>query len=400
VRELLDLSLRWLHVIAAIMWIGNSLLFNWLDRNLKPADPARPRSGGAAWLLHSGGFYFVEKTFALDGGVGVRSVHWFKWQAYTTWLSGAALLAVVYYASARSLLVATAPPFAAWLRPELWAWLGIGISVLTLVGGWLIYDLLCALLLKRAPRITALLCVLLLCLLSWALLQVFTGRAAFLHVGALLATLMAGNVGHHIMPAQRAFIAAIEQGVTPGDELPQRAKLRSIHNNYITFPVVALMLSSHFPALYGGGDAWLGIVALVLGGAAIRHILNVRYDMPQWRPALAATMLALFASLYLLTRPESIASSTDAAGPVSDERAFAIVQKRCTVCHSTSPAEPAFGSPPLGVAFDTPEQVRALAGRIRFRAAESRTMPPSNHTHITDDERAALGRWALQQSRR
>lgn len=386
-HELLDLVLRWTHVIAAIMWIGNSLLFNWLDRNLTPAVKPRDRSAGAAWLLHSGGFYYAEKTLALDEGVELESVHWFKWQAYATWLSGAALLALVYWHSARALLIAPGS--------ELTAGQGIAISVGVLAGGWLGYVALWRSPLRHTPQLAALISVVLLFTAAWALTQVFTGRAAFLHTGALMATLMAGNVHRHIMPAQRAFVASLERGV-PGDErLSQRAKLHSIHNNYLTFPVVALMLSSHFPSLYGGG--WLSIAIIITGGAAVRHVLNTRYTFRYWVPALAATIALTLLALYPLTHRAPAAAVADSGAPVSDAEAFAVIQKRCAVCHSASPADRSLGAPPVGVAFDTPEQVQALMARIEARAVVARTMPPDNRTWMTEDERALLGRWTAQQ---
>jgi uncharacterized membrane protein len=385
--ELADIALRWLHVVAAIMWIGNSLLFNWLDRSLRPAAAPRDRSLGEIWLLHSGGFYQVEKTLAL-GAVEPRDVHWFKWQAYTTWLSGAALLFVVYYATGGALLVNAE----AGLSPRIAAAIGIGL----LLAGWLVYEAIWRSPLRERSALTVALCFLLLLALGYALGRVFTGRAAFLHIGALLGTLMAGNVRFHIMTAQRAFVAEIESGV-PGDRrLSDAAKLRSIHNNYMTFPVVVLMLSSHFPRLHAAPLAWAALGVLLLGGAGIRHLLNIRWSFAAWRPALAAVMAATLGALYLLTLPPPRADAAAFDGPVDIAAALAVVQQRCTVCHSAAPADRTFGAPAGGVAFDTPEQIRALAGRIDERAVATRTMPPANQTWITEEERALLGRWARQ----
>jgi uncharacterized membrane protein len=386
--ELADVALRWLHVVAGIMWIGNSLLFNWLDRNLRPAAAPRDRSMGEIWLLHSGGFYQVEKTLAL-GSVTPRDVHWFKWQAYTTWLSGAALLIAVYYITGGALLV----------NPGVAIGTGtaIGTGVGVLLGGWFIYDAVWRSRLGARPAATSALCLVLLLGLGFVLGRVFTGRAAFLHIGALLGTLMAGNVRFHIMTAQRAFVASIERGV-PGDaRLADAAKLRSIHNNYMTFPVIVLMLSSHFPTLYGAPLYWAVLGVLLVGGAGIRHILNIRWSFAAWRPALGATMAATLAGLWLLTAPAARPGPTGtaaAAGPASFEEAHAIVQKRCTVCHSMAPADRTFGAPAGGVAFDTPAQVRAWTARIEARAVLTETMPPANQTWMTQEERALLGRWA------
>jgi uncharacterized membrane protein len=392
-RELLDLVIRWTHVIAGIMWIGNSLLWNWIDRNLQPSRSNKPGIQGEIWLLHSGAFYFMEKD--LKGWDQDRPLHWFKWQAYTTWLTGAALLVVVYYASGGALLV---DPAVADLTPAM----AIAIGVGTILGGWLVYDLFLARLLVKAGGMAALLGLALVLAVAYGLTHVFSGRAAFLHVGAMLGTLMAANVGHHIMPSQRELVASVEQGRPPEPGPSRRAKERSIHNNYMTFPVIVLMLSSHFPGLYGGRLSWLVLGVLVLAGASVRHILNIRFTFARWRPALAAAMAASVLALYLLAAPPAgtRAQSPDAGGgTVTFAQAHAVIQKRCTVCHSTDAADRTFGPAPAGVAFDTPEQIRARLERIRFRAVETQTMPPANKTYMTAEERVLLGRWIAQGGR-
>ena len=389
VRELLDLAIRWAHVIAGIMWIGNSLLFNWLDRNLQP--PERPRAGsrGTAWLLHSGGFYDVEKT--LDPGATVpRPLHWFKWQAYTTWLTGAALLVVVYWLNGAALMMSAATPLSA---PA-----GRFISAAALVGGFVVYEMIWKAPQPGSTARRAAISFLLLLGLAAALGRVFNGRATFLHVGAVLGTIMAGNVFFHIMPAQRGMVDAIAHGRPADPGQSDRAKLRSIHNNYMTFPVIALMLSSHFPGLYSHSRALFMLAVLLLGGAAVRHILNIRFGWAAWAPALAATIVVSLATLWLLAARPFAREDPAAAGlaPVSLEEATAVVRKRCAVCHSISPADRSFGIAPGGVAFDTPEQIEALAPRIRVRAVETPSMPPNNRTWMTDAERELLGRWARQ----
>jgi uncharacterized membrane protein len=386
-RELLDLVLRWVHVTAAIMWIGNSLLFNWLDRNLKPAARVREGSQGEIWLLHSGAFYEVEKT--LTPGVELpRPLHWFKWQAYTTWLSGAALLVVVYYLAGGALLIA-----AAGLTPAQ----AIGIGVGTLAGGLLVYEVLWRSPLARTPALGALVSFALLLAAAWALGRVFTGRAAFLHIGALLGTVMAANVKTKIVPSQRAQVAAVVRGEPPQRRLSEQAKLRSIHNNYMTFPVIALMVSSHFPSLYGQDASWIVLAVLVLAGAAVRHILNIRFTWRPWVPALAGTIAVSFAALFLLgTRGTGEGLPPQGAvivpsGTFADARA--IIQQRCTVCHSAAPAIRTFGTAPGGVSFDRAEDIRRLADRIEVRAVTTRTMPPANLTFMSDYERAVLARW-------
>ena len=391
-RELLDLVFRWMHVIAGIMWIGNSMLWNWIDRNLEPSKQGRPGIQGEIWLLHSGAFYFMEKD--LKGWDRDRPLHWFKWQAYTTWLTGAALLVVVYYASGGALLV---DPAVADLTAAQATMIGVG----TIAGGWLVYHHGLAKLLAKAGGMAALLGLALVLGVAYGLTHVFSGRAAFLHVGAMLGTLMAGNVFRVIMPSQRELVASVEQGRQPDPAPSMRAKERSIHNNYMTFPVIVLMLGSHFPGLYGNGLSWLVLGVLVLGGASVRHILNIRFTFAQWKPALAVTMAASILALYVLARPAGTrAQAADGGGgTVTFAQAHAVIQKRCAVCHSADAADRTFGAAPAGVAFDTPEQIRARIDRIRVRAVETRTMPPANKTYMTPEERALLGRWIAQGGR-
>lgn len=389
VRELLDLALRWVHVIAGIMWIGNSMLWNWIDRNLEPSKQGKPGIQGEIWLLHSGAFYFMEKD--LKGWDRDRPLHWFKWQAYTTWLTGAGLLLVVYYASAGAMLV---DPAVADLAPGTAVAIGVG----TIVGAWLVYHYGIARLLSRSGASAALLGLLLVVGIAYALTHLFSGRAAFLHVGALLGTVMAGNVHRVIMPSQRVLVAAVEEGRTPDPAPSKRAKERSIHNNYITFPVIALMLVSHFPGIYGHRLNWLLLALIVVAGAGVRHVLNIRFTYPHWKPALAATVAISLALLYLgLAMPSGSGAtpraSTVVPGDVTFAQANAVLQKRCAVCHSADAADRTFGPAPAGVAFDTPEQARARADRILARAVTSHTMPPANKTFITDEEREILRRW-------
>jgi uncharacterized membrane protein len=391
VREILDLVFRWIHVIAGIMWIGNSLLWNWIDRNLAPSKTGKEAVQGEIWLLHSGAFYYMEKGLA--GWDQDRPLHWFKWQAYTTWLTGAALLVVVYYAGGGALLV---DPAVRDLAPGT----AVAIAAGTLVAAWLAYDFFLGRLISRLGRMGAVLGFGLVLAVAYGLTQLLSGRAAFLHVGAMLGTLMAGNVYRVIMPAQRVLVAAAERGERPDPAPSKRAKDRSIHNNYMTFPVIVLMLSSHFTALYASRLNWLLLGVLVLAGATVRHILNVRFTFPRWKPALAATFAASLGALaLLLARPARPAAAAEEGGRVTFAQANAVIQKRCTVCHSASAADRTFGNAPAGVAFDTPEQILARVDRIRARAVETATMPPANKTFTTPEERALLGRWIAQGAR-
>ena len=393
--ELLDLSFRWVHVTAGIMWIGNSLLFNWLDRNLRPSSRGAPEVYGDIWLLHSGAFYFVEKT-SLSGQPMPRPLHWFKWQAYTTWLSGAALLIALYYVGGRALLT---DPATSSLSPLA----AVGVGVGAIVVAQIVYDALWTMVGPRSMAAAGALSIAALVALAYGLTSLLSGRAAYLHMGAVLATIMAANVAHVIMPSQRKLVASVTAGQPPDPAVAWAAKTRSIHNNYLTFPVIVLMLSNHFPGVYGHRYSWQLMLVLIAIGAAVRHILNIRFTFPRWRPVLALTLSAGFAVLFVAGRASDgiglAANSLDAANlpaEVSFADVRSIIDRRCAACHSQSPSITDFGAPPVGVSFDDPARIQALAARIRVRAVETRTMPLGNRTHITDRERAILARWIEQ----
>ena len=396
-HELLDLTFRWVHVIAGIMWIGNSLLFNWLDRNLRPSARGAPEVYGDIWLLHSGAFYFVEKT-SLAGQAMPRPLHWFKWQAYTTWLSGAALLVVVYYAGGRALLT---DPMRANITPAAAMTVAIG----SIVVGWLVYDVLWRFVAPRSATAAGAASIVALVMIVYALTSLLSGRAAFLHVGALLATIMAGNVAMTIMPSQRVLVEAVTAGRAPDPALPIAAKTRSIHNNYLTFPVIVLMVSNHFPGIYGHPLSGVLLLVLITIGAAVRHILNVRFTLRPWKPALCLTLAIGFAILFVVGRagagagePASTVAAADIPAQVSFADARSIVDRRCAACHSATPSITDFGPAPGGVSFDDPARIQALAARIQARAVETRTMPLGNRTNMTDRERAILSRWIDQRA--
>ncbi len=386
--ELLDLLVRWIHLIAGIMWIGNSLLFNWLDRRLETPEGASrtPDPAGTIWLLHSGGFYYVEKTL-LRGAPLPRLLHWFKWQAYTTWWTGAALLVVVYYWGGRALLTDTGnPPMA------------VGIAAGGIVTGWLIYEAMQRLAL-RMPAVAAVGWIAGLSAIAVIWLQYLSGRAAFLHVGAMLGTIMAGNVFFTIVPSQRQLVASVAEGRGGDPAVSQRAKRVSTHNNYLTFPVLVLMVSGHFPSVYGSPFKGPLLAALLLGGVTARHLLNIRFRFAGWKLALAGDLAAMGLLLFILTRWTGASDAGPAlpgvvpAGPVDFAEVRHVIDRRCAPCHSARPTDLTFGPAPGGVQYDTPAQIVAYAARIRERAVITRTMPPGNKTGITDPERGLLGRW-------
>lgn len=393
--EVLDLVGRWVHVIAGIMWVGNSLLFNWLDRSLTNAPSQRGRSAiGAIWLLHSGGFYYVEKT-TLAGERVPMPLHWFKWQAYTTWLSGMALLIVVYYFGGRAVL---ADPTVASLSHAAAVVVGLGAIVL----GWALYESMQRFVAPTAPAAALAIWMIGLIVIAFELTRLLSGRAAFLHAGAMLGTIMAGNVFCTIVPSQRELVASVERHGAADAAISARAKRVSIHNNYFTFPVIALMVSNHFAAIYGSRLSWVLLFALVAAGAGVRHVLNVRFTFAGWRAVLGATIGASVIVIYGLIsigNRSTNAPSSVAMGPVTFDDARHVIDRRCAACHSAQPSDSTFGAGPAGVMFDTPEQIVARAARIRERAVVTRSMPPGNKTHITDVERAVLAAWIAQGAR-
>lgn len=392
--ELLDLVARWVHVIAGIMWVGNSMLFNWLDRNLRPRQDADVY--GDIWLLHSGGFYLVEKNKGERSAAGIRSLpqplHWFKWQAYITWLSGAALLVIVYYLGGRALLV---DPAVASISAQA----GIATAVGTIVAAVVLYEVIWRVLETRAYAVATILSVALLVVASELLLARLSGRAAFLHVGALLGTVMAANVAHVIIPSQRELVAALSAGREPSQVIADRAKTRSIHNNYLTFPVVILMVSAHFPSLYAREHPDLTLFILIAAGVAVRHVMNIRFTFRRWRWALAGVVATSGALLALrLAAPASGRPvATTASGSASFDDARRVIDRRCASCHSTEPSDVSLGAMPGGVAFDTADQIRMMAPRILERVTTG-TMPPGNKTRMTDEERALVAAWASRQN--
>jgi uncharacterized membrane protein len=379
--------IRWVHLIAGIMWIGNSLLFNWLDRNLEKPENPPPGYQGKIWLLHSGAFYDVDKKLLRPHEMPA-TLHWFKWQNFTTWTSGILLLVVVYYAGGGALLI---DPSVRALGPAI----AITISVTFIVVSWLVYDLVWISPLARRPLLAAGLSLLYLGAASYALTTIFSGRAVYIHVGVILGTLMTGNVWFVIVPSQRELVRATMEGREQDPAISLRAKERSIHNNYMTFPLLFTMVSNHFPSTYGGRHAWLALVVISVGGALVRHMMNVRFVYARWLPVTAFVVLASLVSLFFLTAPEHRVDTTSGE-KVALHTIEGVVHERCQPCHSAHPTDDVWKSAPSGVMLDTAEQIKRLAPRIKERAVISRTMPLQNKTGITQAERDLLGDWIDQ----
>lgn len=373
-NEWLNLALRWLHLTAGIAWIGSSFYFVWLDNHLR--KPAKGDASGELWSVHGGGFYHNQK-YQVAPKAMPDELHWFKWEAYFTWISGFSLLVLIYYVGAETWLI---DPAKAALSPAQ----AIGIGLAAQAAGWLVYDLLC-----RSPvgsNNVALGAFWFACLL-WAgalLDSLFNARAAYLHVGAILGTAMVANVFFVIIPNQRKVVADLIAGRTPDPALGQAAKQRSLHNNYMTLPVLFIMISQHYPMTYGAQRPWLVLALLGLTGVAIRHIFNLRgRGQPTGRAIVLAVALAVASVSY-------VAWEKGGGGAIAPGGTYAeiapILATHCASCHNVSP-------PPRGVALDSYTHVRAQAARIKAVAVDAEVMPLGNRTRMTRDERDRLGAW-------
>jgi uncharacterized membrane protein len=388
IRELLDVLLRWVHVVAGIMWVGNSLLFNWLDRNLIRDTSPDERHLGRIWLLHSGGFYDVEKKFLAPNEMP-RVLHWFKWQAYTTWMTGVALLVLLYWTGGAALMT---DPSISRIGPGESVGLGIGV----VFGGWVVYDGLWRLV-GRFEGIAVALSLVFVAAVVWTVTHVLSGRAAFIHVGAMLGTCMAGNVAMHIIPSQRRLVTATKEGRAQDPRESEHAKQRSIHNNYMTFPLLFTMLSNHFSIVYGNRMSAVLLGIFFVGGALVRHWLNIRFTFRRWLPALIGTVVATLGLVaFFVVRPAGVQAAVPTGPPVSYAAVRFVLQERCTPCHSDHPALVSSPPAPAGVRFDTPEAVAIWKERIRARAVVTRSMPLNNRTGMTDEERDTLALWLTQ----
>jgi uncharacterized membrane protein len=338
--------------------------------------------GGEAWEIHGGGFYNIKK-YLVAPRVLPETLHWFKWEAYTTWLSGFALMIVLYYLNADTYLIDKSVA-------DLTTGEAVAISVGLLAAAWIVYDLLCRLLASRPLALAAVLLGLI-TFAAWGIGHLFSGRAMYLQIGAMLGTMMVGNVFFVIIPAHWELVRAKEAGREPDPAANERAKLRSVHNNYLTLPVVFTMLSNHFPFTYGHSYAWLILVVLLVIGAWVRHFFNLRHlGRTVWAiPVSAAIAIAVLA---ILIRPQSESAAGTPAVPFAE--VARIVDQRCTACHSQTPT--LVGQAPQGVKFDTPVEIKAQADAIERLAVETKTMPLGNLTHMTQTERDLLGRWIAQ----
>ncbi len=383
-----NLLARWLHFIAGVAWIGASFYFVMLDSSLsKPARRQDAQRGvtGELWAVHGGGVYQSQKF--LLGPLGeplAENLHWSKWEAYTTWLSGMGLLAIVYWFGAKTYLIdqqvmALTPATA------------IAISIGFLAGGWAVYNLLCRVL-RGKDSLLVMIIFVLVCAASWVLFQLFSARGAFLHVGAMMGTIMAANVFFHIIPGQKRVVAQMRAGDTPDAEPGIVGKQRSVHNTYFTLPVLFIMISNHYPMTYSHQHGWLVLIFIMLAGVLIRQYFVLRHSH-RASLALPATAVVLLLAMIWYLSPQTVDSST--ANQVSEAQIAQIVERRCIACHAKQPTQAGFTAAPLGIVMESPAEILNHAERIAF-TVQTRYMPIGNLTGMTDQERASVASWYAQ----
>jgi uncharacterized membrane protein len=369
---------RWAHVVVGIAWIGASFYFIWLDNHLE-ATPD-PKLAGELWAIHGGGFYNARK-YRLGPDQLPATLHWFKWEAYWTWITGFALLVLMYYVNAELYLID--PTVMALSKP---AAIAIGVGVM--VGGYAVYEGLCRSPLAKNDNLLAAVLLVLLALAAWGLTRIFSGRGAFIHYGAILGTIMAANVAHIIIPGQRRMVQAVREGRAPDPRDGEMGKQRSVHNTYFTLPVLFVMISNHYAGVFGHRWGWLALVALTIAGALVRvwFVMRHKGSAPAW--VWIAGVLFIVLGMYVLS-PEKQA----AMERVDYSEVKRVIDMRCVSCHAEKPGFPGMNEAPKGVKLDTDVRIRAQRVLIHQQTVVSKAMPPGNLTAMSEEERALLDRW-------
>jgi len=389
--EWLHLIVRWVHIIVGVAWIGTSFYFNWLDSRLERDDPDFKHLDGYLWSVHSGGFYRIEKLKGPPNKLP-KVLHWFKWEAYATWISGFVLLVLVYYLNASSMMLGNA-------SIELSPLASIIISILLLLGSWFLYDFLCENSSKDNQKTLVIIGFSIFIIMSYSLTLIYGSRAAYIHVGAIIGTLMAANVFRIIIPAQKNLVSAAENNQEPNLNLSLEAKNRSIHNNYFTLPVLFIMISSHFSFTYGAVNNWLILVVISIAGILTRHYFNLR-NRKQYKvwilPSAALIMffLMIVSSLSIFEKKEPVISSS--VQIIKFTEVQNIIKYRCGTCHAKYPTYEGIEVAPKGIIFDTAKDIIKNLKLIQEQALDSEIMPPNNLTGITINEKNLLRIWIEQ----
>jgi uncharacterized membrane protein len=387
--EWLNLLVRWLHLIVGIAWIGASFYFVWLDNTIRPPAPgselAKKGVSGELWAVHGGGFYNPQKYLVAPSELP-KELHWFKWEAYSTWLSGFALLLIVYYFNAQAMMVDRAVA-------DLSSWQAVAIGLGSLVVGWTVYDLLCRSRLGRHDLAFGVVMFVFLVASAYVLTRYLSGRAAYIHIGAMIGTMMVANVLMLIIPGQRKMVNAMMAGQKPDPVHGLKAKQRSVHNNYFTLPVLFIMISNHYAMTYRHEYSWAVLGVIMAAGVLIRHFFNLRHKgRVEWKYPIAG--VALLLALAITLAPEKPAAGPAAADPAAQfAQVQNIVTQRCVSCHSAQPTQAGFATAPAGVMLHTPELVKQNAQKIYEQSVQLKAMPIANLTNMTDTERAQIGAW-------
>lgn len=391
IADWLNLIFRWAHLVAAIGWIGTSFYFIALDLALRKRAGMREGVSGTAWEVHGGGFYHVEKYMVAPKELPSDLI-WYKWEAYLTFVTGMALMAVQFYWDAGAWMIDPA-------KMALEPWQAVAISVASLAAGWFVYDGLCRSPTGRNPLLLAGLVFAFLLVASYGYVQVFSGRSSLLHVGMLIGTIMAANVFAIIIPNQKKIADALIAGREPDASLGAIGKQRSVHNTYLTLPVVVFMVSGHYPMLTGHPHAWLLAGLIIIAGAAARYAL-IRHDagdpLEQFSWALPLIAIVLIGALWL-TQPTD--RRARAAVDATDAEVISITQTHCASCHAARPTHETFPEPPKGVVLETLDDLRRYHQLVDVQAVKTDAMPLGNETGMTPDERAKLGAWLDAQER-
>lgn len=391
-------AVRWLHVITAMAWIGSSFYFIALDLGLRKAPDLPPGAHGEEWQVHGGGFYHIRKFLVAPENMPEHLI-WFKWESYSTWLSGAALLMIVYWVGGELYLIDPT-------KADLALWQGILISAASLTLGWIIYDRLCKSGLGNHPTLLMVLLFALLVAMGYGYNEVFTGRATMLHLGAFTATIMTANVFFIIIPNQKIVVADLKAGRTPDAKYGKIAKLRSMHNNYLTLPVIFLMLSNHYPLAFASQYNWLIAALVFLMGVTIRHYFNTRHagtGNPTWTWLATAILFVAIIQLSLLPLQQETFEASEARKLTATEEVFAsadgiddvlaIVPGRCAMCHSREPFYEGIHWAPKNVLLETKADIARAAKEIYLQAGVTNAMPPANVSFMEEEERRKIIKW-------
>ena len=390
--EWVNLLGRWVHMITGIAWIGASFYFIWLDNSLETPKSKEDQDKGVSgevWSVHGGGMYHAQK-YRLAPAKLPEHLHWFKWEAYTTWITGMFMMALMYWYGAEVYLID--PGVAAISRP-----VAIGIGIAVIAFGWVAYDRLCESDIGKNENVMAAILFVALTAIAFLLCQVFSGRGAYMHFGAMLGTIMVGNVFFVIIPGQKDLVRAKEEGREPDSIHGIRGKQRSVHNTYFTLPVLFVMISNHYAMTYGHQYNWLILIAITLIGALIRIYYVARHKGRASLAPVIAAAVVLAALITLVAPRQSVSLSAVSDDSIDIATVQKIVVERCTACHATVPSQPGFQAPPQGIVFETVEDITRQSMVIHQQTVVTKAMPIGNLTGITDAERATIDIWFRQQ---